>query len=73
MSGEDEITLEDLEIALMVCARLVELYGEQCLPMFERAEREYANYYQRQAATERARQLATTGDLSSYRMAKSPS
>jgi hypothetical protein len=50
-----------------VAARLVDLYGEQCLPIFERLEEELQEMHRRAASAERARRLAKTGDLSSYR------
>ena len=60
------VTLEQGERALIVTARLVNLYGEICLPLFERMERDLINLYRREAAKERARSIAKTEDIAAY-------
>lgn len=67
MSSKDVITRERLERALIVCAQMVEAYGEIWLPHFELVEREYEEFLRRGSAKNRAVRLAVTGDLSSYR------
>lgn len=55
------VTLDEGRRALVVAARLVDLYGEIYLPLFERLERELVALSQREDAIERARLIARTG------------
>ncbi len=52
------VTIEEVQDALIVAARLVDLYGEQCLPIFERLEAELQELRRRGSAVERARAIA---------------
>ncbi len=64
--GDRSVTTEEVRRALIIAARLVDLYGERALPFFERLERELIAHYRRQAAKERACLIAKTEDLSAY-------
>lgn len=64
--NDHSVTIEEGRAALVVAARLVDLYGDIYLPLFERMERDLINLYRREAARERARLVARTGDLSAY-------
>lgn len=61
--SEGEVTIDDVQQALIVAARLVDLYGEKCLPIFERLERELAEMLRRSSALDRARQIARASAL----------
>lgn len=57
-----EVTIEEGRRALLVGARLVDLYGEIYLPLFERLEAEFMELQRRGSAVERARALARLSD-----------
>lgn len=61
------VTIDEGERALIVAAQLVDLYGEIYLPLFERLEEGLIELERREAATDRARHIAKTRDLSAYR------
>jgi hypothetical protein len=54
----EEVTIEEGRRALLVGARLVDLYGEIYLPLFERLEAEFMELQRRGSAVERALALA---------------
>jgi hypothetical protein len=66
-SGSRAVTLDECERALIVAAELVDLYGEIYLPLFERLEEGLIELERRGSATDRARELAKSGDLAAYR------
>lgn len=63
----EPMTVERGERALIVAAKLVDIYGELYLPAFERLEEGLLDLERRGAATDRARELAKSGDLARYR------
>lgn len=63
------VTLDEAERALIVAAKLVDLYGEIYLPAFEKLEEGLIELERRGAAVDRARELAKSGDLAAYRRA----
>jgi hypothetical protein len=56
-TGREPITIERLERALVLCARLIELDGPVAIPWFERVERELAAKRAEQNTVLRAKAL----------------
>ena len=52
------VTIERVQRALITAATLVDLYGDECLPIFERLERELLAMERSQSAIERAKQIS---------------
>jgi len=44
---DDELTLEQIEKAYKIAARIVAMYGDDYLPVFERMHREVKEYEQK--------------------------
>jgi hypothetical protein len=55
--AQEPITVERLERAVALCARLVVLDGPVVIPLFERMERELAEMRAQQDTVERAKRL----------------
>jgi hypothetical protein len=55
--AHEPVTIERIERALVLCARLVELDGPLVIPLFERLERDLAEARAEQDAVARAKAL----------------
>lgn len=55
------LTIEEWQHMLVICARLVDEFGESALPLFERCEREIAEAESKSSALDRARAIMQGG------------
>lgn len=64
----EQVTIDEGRRALVVAARLVELYGEIYLPLFERLEAELLELQRRGSALDRARAIAQLSNAETSRL-----